>query len=478
MDKFVIRLKRNPNESSSGSNPVEQESDKRVRVEPEISDELIGDPGKRIPIDLYPFNMRDSMRRRYLAKGPSQPSGHNFPMSDFGKGNRRKFQYKWFEKFPWLEYSVSKDAAFCLHCYLFASGNKFGDSAFTQIGFKNWKKALACFVLHEGGASSSHHYAKNKIDQYKNQRGNVDHMIVAKCSVREAEYRIRLTVVVHVIRYLLEAGVAFRGHDELESSTRPGNFLLLVKWYCMRDEGVRKVMKLNAPGNNQLTCHTIQTEIIEACALETKKIILNEIGDKFFTVLIDEARDCSVKEKMAVVWRFVNDHGEVIERFLRLVHVRETSAQCLKKTLDAFFAVNRLSITRVRGQGYDGASNMSSQFHGLKALILNENKHAHYIHCYAHQLQLVVVAAARDCRPVSDFFDYVPIIVNIVGVSCKRKNALLQLHHEKVVPRIENNEISTGKGKNQEINLTRPGDTRWGSHYRTINRHYKKFVLL
>jgi hypothetical protein len=32
-----------------------------------------------------------------------------------------------------------------------------------------------------------------------------------------------------------------------------------------------------------------------------------------------------------------------------------------------------LSISKVRGQGYDGASNMRGQFHGLQRLLLNEN---------------------------------------------------------------------------------------------------------
>jgi len=31
-------------------------------------------------------------------------------------------------------------------------------------------------------------------------------------------------------------------------------------------------------------------------------------------------------------------------------------------------------------------------------------------------------------------------------------------------------EIHSGKGKNQTINLARPGDTRWGSHFTTLVR--------
>jgi hypothetical protein len=40
------------------------------------------------------------------------------------------------------------------------------------------------------------------------------------------------------------------------------------------------------------------------------------------------------------------------------------------------------------------------------------------------------------------------------------KNELL-----KVVEALKNNEISTGHCLNQEMNLKRPGETRWSSHY-------------
>jgi hypothetical protein len=41
-----------------------------------------------------------------------------------------------------------------------------------------------------------------------------------------------------------------------------------------------------------------------------------------------------------------------------------------------------LSISKIRGQGYDGASNMRGQFHELQRLVLNENPFAFYIREY------------------------------------------------------------------------------------------------
>ena len=80
-----------------------------------------------------------------------------------------------------------------------------------------------------------------------------------------------------------------------------------------------------------------------------KEAILNEIRDNIFYLLIDEARDSSMKEQMAVVLRYVNQLGEVVERFLGVVHVSDTSAQSLKSAIDEFFAKNGLSLLRLRG---------------------------------------------------------------------------------------------------------------------------------
>ena len=119
---------------------------------------------------------------------------------------------------------------------------------------------------------------------------------------------------------------------------------------------------------------------------------------------------------------------------------------------------------------YDIASNMRGQFHGLQRRIMDENPYAFYIHCFAHQLQLVVVSVAKCCSSVEDFFNYTTSIVTTVSASCKRSDQLLQDHHDKLVAQLESGEIFPGRGKHQETSLPRPGDTRWGTHHKTLVR--------
>ncbi|XP_042012262.1 uncharacterized protein LOC121760696 [Salvia splendens] len=73
----------------------------------------------------------------------------------------------------------------------------------------------------------------------------------------------------------------------------------------------------------------IQKELANACVSEVTLAIVKDIGDRVFTILVDEARDVSLKEQMSVVLRYVNSEGYVIERFLGGVHVTDTCSHSL-----------------------------------------------------------------------------------------------------------------------------------------------------
>jgi len=75
-----------------------------------------------------------------------------------------------------------------------------------------------------------------------------------------------------------------------------------------------------------------------AAACETTKIIVDDVRDDFFAILIDESRDISIKEQILVVLCYADKNGSVIERFVGLVHVLNTSAISLKLALESLFA--------------------------------------------------------------------------------------------------------------------------------------------
>lgn len=287
--------------------------------------------------------------------------------------------------------------------------------------------------------------------------------------------RLRLKITIDSIRWLTFQACAFRGHDESQESIKQGNFLELVKLLAFYNKEVDAVVLNNAPRNAKYISHPIQQEILQLFAREVQRQIREEIGTAKFCIMVDEARDESKKEQMALVVRFVNKEGYIKERFLDIIHVKDTTALTLKQAICAILEDNNLSIRDIRGQGYDGASNMRGEWNGLKALILNECPYAYYVHCMAHQLQLALVAASRDVHEVHNFFQHAVLIINVVSASPKRNDELLAKQAEEIEREIELGELDTGRGANQIGSLQRPGDTRWSFHFKSIQSLLKMF---
>ena len=83
----------------------------------------------------------------------------------------------------------------------------------------------------------------------------------------------------------------------------------------------------NAPGNCILKSPSIQHEIIECCAVETTRLIIEYVGGDHFAILADESSDISHKE---LCLRYVDKFGRVCDRILGLVHVSDTTSLSLK----------------------------------------------------------------------------------------------------------------------------------------------------
>ncbi|XP_058784511.1 uncharacterized protein LOC131659321 [Vicia villosa] len=193
------------------------------------------------------------------------------------------------------------------------------------------------------------------------------------------------------------------------NSKNNGNFLEILQFVCNNNEEIDKVLKKSC-GNLKLVSPSIQKDIVKVATCETTKFIIDDLNSDLFSILIDKSRDISVKEQMVVLC-YVDKKRCVIERFLGIVHVANTSDMSLKSALESLLAKYNLSFSIVRGQGYDGAINNLS---------------------------------------------------NVVGASCKRRDILRESKILKVMKALESGESLTGRGLNPKTTLTRAGDTIWG----------------
>ncbi|GMI77977.1 hypothetical protein like AT1G19260 [Hibiscus trionum] len=388
------------------------------------------DPRLRKPMWEHPINQRDEIRRAYLRAGPYQIRLSSYPFSE--EKHHRRFQYSWFAQFSsWLEYSPTKDAAYCLPCYLFnmKSNGQPGWDAFIVKGFRSWKKINSrkncAFLYHMGVDPCSPHNndVRSCVDLMK-QSVHIDKVIHRQNSEEILNNKVRVKTSIDVVRWLAFQACAFRGHDETPGSRNRGNFLELVELLASYNDDVKKVVLENAPKHAKYVSPLIQKEILHVIANKVRNKIREDIGDLRFCIIVDKARDESKKEQMALVLRFVDKGGFIREPFFDLAHVKDTAALTLKNEICVILARHGLDVQNICGQGYDGASNMRGEWKGLQALFLNDCPSAYYVHCFAHRLQLALVAASREVHSVHEFFNNLSFIINSADASCKRHEEL------------------------------------------------------
>ena len=223
---------------------------------------------------------------------------------------------------------------------------------------------------------------------------------------------------IYIVRHLAFQAISFRGRDESFSSSNRGNFLEALNIVTFWNEKVADIIE-KAPKNAIYTSPKIQKEILHVYLDKVKKAILEEIGDAKFCIIVDEARDKSMKEQMVVVFRYVDREGIVKERFFGLIHVVDTTTLTLKKGIYSLLSQHCLDIQNIQEQGYDGVSYMRGMWNGLQALILNDCSYAYYIRCFAHRLQLALVKASKQVVPISGFFLKLLLVIKNVNASCK-----------------------------------------------------------
>ncbi|CAL1382451.1 unnamed protein product [Linum trigynum] len=283
--------------------------------------------------------------------------------------------------------------------------------------------------------------------------------------------RTRVKASIIVAHLLALQGVAFRGHDETEESSNRGGFIEFLQLLADHNEEIGRVALDNAPLNAKYISHEIQKQILHVLAKKVRNHIFEEVGNYKYSIIVDE----SSHEQMAIVLRFVDAKGLIQERFFDIVHVENTTSKTLYSAIRSTLSFYKFLIQNLRGQGYDGASNMRGEWNGLQGLFMKDSPQAYYVHCMAHRLQLSLVAAAKEVYWVHEFFRNLSFIVTAVTGSCKRQDQLEAAEAAKIALQLAAGEIETGKGANQVSTLQRPCDTRWSSHLISISNLIKLY---
>ena len=121
-----------------------------------------------------------------------------------------------------------------------------------------------------------------------------------------------------------------------------------------------------------------------------KKDLFDELREaKLFAILADEVTSNNT-EHLALCVRFVDKEYSIREEFLTFIPLQRITGEQIAETILNFLGENNIDAENIRGQGYDGASNMSSDRLGVQARIRKIAPLAIYVHCSGHYLNLVI----------------------------------------------------------------------------------------
>ena len=391
---------------------------------------------------------------------PVQPINIRYPVTLYSN-KPRSFNPDWFKLYPWLEYSVKEDACFCFPCRMFGGSGGVSTSrphkTFTEIGFKSWKHATGKDGILKGHDESySHKSALIAWNEFKRQPSSVVDQMGGNRQQHIVRNRHYLKTVCEVLLLCSYQEIAMRGHREDEMSTNKGNFLEILSLVAKHDEVVKSQLNF-LPRNAQYMSPKIQNDLIAIMAGMVRNHVTVAVRDAgMFSILVDESKDLSKKEQMAIVLCCVHKSTHTVhEHFLTFVKAESLTADSLSQYILKTLEDCNLDPSLMVSQGYDGASVMSGTCSGVQQRIKAVAPKAIYVHCYAHCLNLALVDCVRNVQEASEFFALMELLY--VFTSSTKAHVLYTQKQTELHP------------DKQPRQLQRLSDTRWACRYFAID---------
>ena len=341
----------------------------------------------------------------------------------------RKFNSNLYDKAPWLCGCNQKNAFFCFPCLLFG-----GDVSWTKNGIKDLNHLNQKIEKHK--VSGKH--LNNMLNLSMLGTVNIGFQIdsgyatfIRRHNDQVTKNRLILSKIIDCIRFCGKFELPLRGHDETSHSTNPGVFRGLIDFACELDSTLREHMSSNAAFKG--TSKTIQNDILDSILCICQNYIKSEIlKSDFMACMTDETTDIQDKSQMVVVFRYEVD-GKLVERFWSFFNPPNLTAEALFTILlRELQSVIGNSLEKLIAQTYDGAANLSGSRSGVQTRVKEQYPFAHFIHCYAHKLNLVVQKSCSQNKSVRVFFNNLSGIPTYFSNSSQRMAVLDEVAHRRI----------------------------------------------
>ena len=390
--------KRKPDHEAKQQSAIESDNQNVIQAFPSTKEDADPKPSTQGTVHPYDINnfinrvamLSDAEKYDVLCKVWKPESDHVFLCN---VETKRRFRYEWLTSFPWLCYSAAVDGGFCINCVLFGGESSHNATKLQRLFISPLRPTTSFVKKLQDHAEKSpiHKTATIRALNFKrvmeNQETRIDVQINNARQELIQKNRMPLRPIVGAILTCARQNIPLRGHRDdahhlEDEKSNPGNFIEILK-YGASCGNLTDVLFGSVPSNQTYRSKTIQNELIEICG----DMVIEELVDdvkkaKFFSLLADEATDCSNTEQMAVVLRFIDESLKIREDYLGFIPCSDgLSGEALSENISKFITSIGLRMEECRGQGYDGAGNMAGKLSGLAARIQCRFEKVIYVHC-------------------------------------------------------------------------------------------------
>lgn len=200
--------------------------------------------------------------------------------------------------------------------------------------------------------------------------------------------------IIDCIKFCGAFELALRGHDESETSENPGVFRGLVDFVASLDDVLREHIEKATVFKG--TSKTVQNELLQCMLDVAKEEIVKQVREsEFLAIQADETTDISTQSQLVLVLCYIDNTNNVKELFFGVIPMQSTNAEAIATALKEQLAaiIPDEDKNKLICQAYDGASVMRGATAGVQKKVKDVYPNAHYIHCYAHQLKLIMQQA-------------------------------------------------------------------------------------
>jgi hypothetical protein len=402
-------------------------------------EEKHGDSVDYSPIERDPARRRnitsDRDRVCLIEQGPFQPKLTRYPKNPDIKDKKKQcnFSSEWYKQYPYLEYSLHTNKAYCYVCQLFPQSDS--KDAWITDGQNAWDKMKSVGQKKKGRlashfCSASHKAALQQLANFVDPRAHVDFMMdkarrkeMIDAAAEVERNREAIKILLDITKTLARQGLALRGSsEESEANSNFNQFVELLSRHVpffkrWLDDAPKR------PHSAKYISPKSQNEYLKLLGEDVSTSITKEINEStMWSVIADTTPDVSHTDQLAVVARYVcSDSGIPIERLVDIKDINDKTGDGQAQEIIASLDKKLLDKDGIVFQSYDYTSSMSGVFRGCQAMMQTHlERDIPYIPCTAHRVNTSVEHSCETSASVCALFDILQQLYVFITSSTKR----------------------------------------------------------